>query len=695
MNAQITAQTKSNDRAIWLVRFAWSLIALFIVSMFIINAGDNVIYARYEWQVEQARPAFEPFISWQAFAELLVALRWLSVAVFFTVALLIAWRKWDDWFALLTSSTLMLMAWNFIMQGDVDTYRFPSVLQPYAPSIDLFMMMAFITGLVLLFYLFPDGRFMPRWLKWIALIPIITSGLFAYLDNNAAVLGLQGYKFVNDWGWIIFGSTLIGAILIGLGGQYYRYRFVSSPLQQQQSKWVLFGLTAFLLPVLWGLMPFAEQAWAMLVSLFVEPVAFTLIPITIGFSILRYRLWEVDLVINRALVYGGVTALLIGLYVLLVGALGVLFQAGGSLLFSILATGLIAILFNPLRQRLQGTVNRMMYGDRDDPMKVLSQLGRQLEATVEPDESLPNLVKTIAQTLKLPYVAIAIADGDDFRVTADYPQQSDFGGEALVYPLVYESEMIGQLWAAPRAPTEPFNPSEERLLRNIARQASAAVHVDQLTRQLQRSREKLVTAREEERRRLRRDLHDGLGPQLAAVTVKADAAGNLLPTDPAAAGQLLAEIKAESQEAIQEIRRVVNGLWPAALDQLGLVSALQEVAARNSSGRLRITVQAPDNLPSLPAAVEAAAYRIAMEAIANVTRHAEAHNCTVQLAANEVLELEINDDGAGLPALYQAGIGISSMRERTAELGGTLHLQSKPGAGTTLTASLPLSDLQI
>jgi signal transduction histidine kinase len=586
MNAQITAQTKSNGRAIWFARFAWALITLLLISLFIVNAGENVIHARYEWQVELARPAFEPFISWQSFAQLLVALRWLSVSVFFAVALLIAWRKWGDWFALFISSTLMLIAWNFVMRGDSDSWRYPALLQPYAPSINVFMMMAFITGLVLLFYLFPDGRFVPRWLKWIAIIPIITTGLFLYLDNNSAVLGLRGYKFVNDWGWIIFGSTLIGAILIGLGGQYYRYRFVSSPLQQQQSKWVLFGLTAMLVPVLWGSMPFAEQAWAMLVSLFMEPVAFTLIPITIGFSILRYRLWEVDLVINRALVYGGVTALLIGLYVLLVGGLGVLFQAGGSLLFSILATGLIAILFNPLRQRLQGTVNRMMYGDRDDPMKVLSHLGRQLETAGEPGKSLPNLVKMIAQTLKLPYVAIAIADGDEYRVTADYPQHTDFAGEAQVYPLIYESEMIGQLWAVPRAPAEPFNPSEERLLRNIARQASAAVHVDQLTRQLQRSREKLVTAREEERRRLRRDLHDGLGPQLATVTVKADAAGNLLPTDPAAAGQLLAEIKAESQEAIQEIRRVVNGLWPAALDQLGLVSALQEVAARNSNGRL-------------------------------------------------------------------------------------------------------------
>ncbi len=377
---------------------------------------------------------------------------------------------------------------------------------------------------------------------------------------------------------------------------------------------------------------------------------------------------------------------------MLVGGLGVFFQAGGNLLFSILATGLIAILFNPLRQRLQGIVNRMMYGERDDPMQVLSRLGQQLEETALPGESLPTLVQTIAQTLKLPYVAIAISAGDEYRVTADYPQGSDFGGEAQIFPLLYESEMIGQLWVTPRAPSEPFNPSEERLLRNIARQASAALHTGQLTRQLQRSRERLITAREEERRRLRRDLHDGLGPQLAAVTIKADAAANLLHSDPAATAKLLGEIKTESQDAVQEIRRVVNGLWPAALDQFGLVSALQEYAARNSNGSPHFAVQASSDLSPLPAAVELAAYRIATEAMANVARHARAQNCTVAVAADEELLLQVDDDGRGLPEAYLAGVGISSMRERTAELGGTLHLQSEPGAGTQLTVRLPLGE---
>jgi signal transduction histidine kinase len=359
-------------------------------------------------------------------------------------------------------------------------------------------------------------------------------------------------------------------------------------------------------------------------------------------------------------------------------------------LFSILATGLIAVLFNPLRQRLQGAVNRMMYGERDDPFQVLSRLGKQMEETTTASESMPNLVKTLAQSLKLPYAAIAIADGQNFRVMADYPPRSAYGAETKIYPLIYQSEMIGQLWAAPRSASEPFTPGEERLLRNIARQASPAVHADQLTRELQHSRERIITAREEERRRLSRDLHDGLGPQLATMIVKVDAARNLLNDDLPAAEDLLVEIKAESQQAVGEIRRVVDGLRPAALDQLGLISALEEFAVRNSNGDLQIDVQAPGTLPALPAAVEVAAYRIAVEAIANVTRHADAKHCWIKVAVAAKLLLEISDDGQGLPEFYQAGIGISSMRERTAELGGRLDLQSQPDKGTTVVAELPL-----
>jgi len=260
---------------------------------------------------------------------------------------------------------------------------------------------------------------------------------------------------------------------------------------------------------------------------------------------------------------------------------------------------------------------------------------------------------------------------------------------------VYQAELVGQLLVAPRAATRSFNPAERHLLQNIARQASSAVHASQLTNRLQRSRERLVTTREEERRRLRRDLHDGLGPQLATLTLKVDAARNHLDSDPEKAELLLMELKGQIQDAIHDIRRLVYALRPPALDQLGLVSALQEtVTSQNGHPGLRISLDAPDEPLLLPAAVEVAAYRIAQEALTNVVRHARASCCTIRLTLEEGLHLTVSDDGRGLPPLYDAGVGLASMRERAAELGGRLVIEAAPGEGTVVRAFLPFSPLE-
>jgi signal transduction histidine kinase len=211
-----------------------------------------------------------------------------------------------------------------------------------------------------------------------------------------------------------------------------------------------------------------------------------------------------------------------------------------------------------------------------------------------------------------------------------------------------------------------------------------------LTADLQRSRERLVTAREEERRRLRRDLHDGLGPQLASLTLTLAAARELLRHDVDAADVLLQELAIHTQAAIADIRRVVYDLRPPALDDLGLVLALREQAAQYSQAGLQITIAAPERLPQLPAAVEVAAYRIVQEALTNVVRHAQAQTCTVRLALGDALDLEVKDDGVGLPQGGRAGVGLTSIRERTAELGGTCRIESTPGAGTCIQARLPL-----
>ena len=314
---------------------------------------------------------------------------------------------------------------------------------------------------------------------------------------------------------------------------------------------------------------------------------------------------------------------------------------------------------------------------------MLSRLARRLEATLAPESVLPTIVETVAQALKLPSAAIALKQGDEFITAASYGISQD---NPFILPLVYHTEPIGELLLAPRAPGEAFTTADRRLLEDIAHQAGVAAHAVRLTADLQRSRERLVTAREEERRRLRRDLHDGLGATLAALHLQAGAIRTLMRHDLASADGEMLDLQAEIRSAIADIRHLVYALRPPTLDELGLVGAIRQYAAQydlpgtqsESDGCLRVAVEAPEHLPALPAAVEVAAY-------------AHARACTVRLAITDKFQMEISDDGMGFPAQSCAGVGLLSMRERAAESGGSCLVESAPGRGTHILVHLPLA----
>jgi signal transduction histidine kinase len=290
---------------------------------------------------------------------------------------------------------------------------------------------------------------------------------------------------------------------------------------------------------------------------------------------------------------------------------------------------------------------------------------------------------------------LALADGAAFSVAASVGTPRD---DLLWLPLVYQGETVGELRLAPRAPGEPFSLADRKLLQDLAREAGVAVHAVQLTadlrrlnRDLQASRVQLITAREEERRRLRRDLHDGLGSALTGMTFKLGASQNLLAHDPVAVEKLLGELKGQAQAAIADIRQLVYGLRPPALDELGLVSALREYAGHYQLDGVEVSVEAPEALPSLPAATELAAYRIALEALANVARHAHATTCAIRLRiVGEALALDVEDNGVGLPADAHAGVGLTAMRERAVELGGSCAIVRRIEGGSCVSARLPL-----
>lgn len=467
----------------------------------------------------------------------------------------------------------------------------------------------------------------------------------------------------------------------------------SRGVERQQMKWLSYAICLALLSFVFGTLTWSLWSDNPLVtglSDFITEITVLGIAVAAGIAILRHRLYDIDLVINRTLVYGALTAIIVLIYVLLVGGLGSLLQAEGSLLISLMVTGLIAVIFQPLRGRLQLAVNRLTFGDRDEPFNALDRLGRRLEGIFSPEMVYPTIVETVAHSLKLPYVAIAVKRGEDLEIAEAHGSAID---EPLTYPLLHQGEVVGRLLVGRRSPGENFTEADDRLLHGFARQAGTAIHAVKLTADLQHSRQNLVTAREEERLRLRRDLHDGLGPALASVIWQADSARDMIHTDPSGAVQLLESSIEQAQSALADIRRLVYGLRPPALDELGLIGALEQAVRQHQQTSVTIEASAP--FPPLPAAVEVAAYRIIQEALKNAIEHGKARNCVVCMSVDGGLApgslcLTVCDDGIGLPEVIIQGVGLVSMRERAEELGGVFAVHPRQAGGTEVEVRLPL-----
>jgi len=637
-------------------------------------------------------------VSASSYAAFLTVFWVIIVAVWSVIGFLIFWRRSDDGMALLAA--FFLVVFNITYPGlsaTVLSIAYPVLTLPV-------VLMGFFgqISLTLFLLLFPSGWLVPRWTGLI--IPLVI------VQAVSMGVPITSPLSANNWpGWLnaLLAFTIYGAII---GSQVYRYRQVSTSVQRQQTKWVAFAIitvaTGFLVfgLLFTALFPALSQPDTpyMLITL-VYPLLLLLLPVSVGIGILRYQLWDIDIIINRTLVYGLLTAFVVGIYVLVVGYLGAVFHSNGNLLISLIATGLVAVAFQPLRDLLQRGVNRLLYGLRDEPYVVLTGLGQRLKTTLDPDAVLSTIVETVREALKLSYAAIEVKEGAALALAASAGTPPV--KEALRLPLVHQGELVGTLLIAPRGRDDELTPADLHLLNDLTHQIGVAVHTVRLTGDLraltgdlQRSREHLVTAREEERRRLRRDLHDGLGPMLSAIMLKVGLVRTLYQRDTAATETLLIQLESEIELVIGDIRRLVYNLRPPALDELGLIGAVREYTARLGSEAqannpaLKVTVDAPASLPALPAAVEVAAYRIVQEAVTNVIRHAHAQTCQVRLLADNTLQLEVHDDGIGIEEARPAGVGLASMRERAQELGGTFTIRKAQPCGTQITACLPLMD---
>ncbi len=679
-----TVPLELRGRSLVVARLVWSVLIVQAVFLFAISIPAR--YNQLSHPPADVRAQLRHVgLSIGDYASYLTAIGCILALVCCTVAALIVRRRTNDRIGLLASLYLVLLSLTNSPQMHAVAITYPTLSVPANVSLWLCVMF-----LVAFFFVFPDGQVIPHWAR----IPILIFGAAATL-----MFLLTGSSIAeNPPGWL--GMIILGGGAAGVAAQIYRYFWVSDRVQRQQTKWIVLGVSgaifttmAFasigpLLPSIGGSGPdpsydLTGTTGIVLSSLF--------IPLTLGLAIFRYRLWDIDVVINRMLVYGTLTVGLVGLYLAVVNGLGAVVQARVHFPISLLATGLVAVLFAPLRGRLQSAVNRLVYGERNDPYRILTRVAERVGAALAPQGALQAIVETAADALKSPYAAITLRQEDTFMPAASH---GAFDGMPLRLPLEYQGEVVGELLIAPRGPCENYSVTDRQFLEDLARQIGAAAHAVRLTTDLQRSRERLVTAREEERRRLRRDLHDGLGPQLGALTLKIETIRNRFAHDRDLDAALV-DLTERTQDALSDIRRLVYALRPPALDELGLLSAVQQAVAQYDqpgAGELTVTLELPESLPALPAAVEVAAYRIVQEALTNVVRHAAARTCHLVLSlddASPLLRLQIVDDGCGLPIHHRSGVGMVSMRERAEELGGCCTIASPQSGGTVVAVELP------
>lgn len=537
-------------------------------------------------------------------------------------------------------------------------------------SIGLFLPLALV--------LFPDGRMPGHRLRPAVIALIATAPLFVLEFGTSpeppapglpsGYLTIQGHDALAPL-WTVAEIRSLAALLLALAVLVVRYRR-GDDVQRRQLLWLLLAtvtVAAFVVP--WSFV--AGTPVAVLFSI-------PLIPVAVTIAIVRHRLLDIRLVVSRVLVWVLLTAGVVAVYGALVAAMDRFVSA--QLGRSVVTTIVVALLAAPVLPRLRRAVDRALYGDRGDPALVVSRVGEQLAGS-----GLAGVVSAVRAALRVPYAGITTTDG---VLTED----GAVPDRVTVLPLEYGGATVGELRIGARSGESDLGAADHTVLALVAAPLAVAVHATRLSDQLQASRERIITAREEERRRLRRDLHDGLGPALTGVALIADAATNLLATDPDRTRELLDALRTEIRTAVADVRRLVEDLRPPALDDLGLVGALRQriehLVRRSDGAALLIRLDVPDEVPVLPAAVEVAAYRIATEALTNVVRHSTASTAVLRLRCGPDLDLEIADDGTP-NGPWRPGVGLHAMRERAAELGGEFDAGPSPDGGR-VHVSLPV-----
>jgi signal transduction histidine kinase len=530
---------------------------------------------------------------------------------------------------------------------------------------------------------FPEGRLPERGWRWLPplLVVILVGGVLDPLtDKHADLTGLGSWQnplapsglweLISTAAFLAHIPTSLVATVAVVVMQVQRWR--NGTVVERRQVQLLAAAAA--LPVIAVPVAFAGAGgWAF-------DVAALPLPFAIGVAVLTRGLYDLRTAANRTLVWLTLSAVVAGTYALVivgVGSLVHLDRAGQWLPW--VAAAVVAVSFAPVRDALQRGVNRLTFGRWDEPYDVLAALGARLEASTE----VESLLADVTQELR----SLGLLDPGLFDVSGSLLAGVRSDVQDAEIPLSAYGERVGTVRY--RRPETPLRARDRQLLDDLAGLLGAVLHGQLLEADVRRGRESLVLTREEERRRLRRDLHDGLGPALAGHLLRLELIRAKAGAD-SPVHEELDQLGAELRTTVHEVRRVVEGLRPPALDELGLVGALGEATQRLTAGTDVALHLSAEDLPVLPAAVEVAAYRIVTEAVTNVVRHAQASRCDVSLeVCGKVLRVVVSDDGTGAaPAPGQGGHGLHTMRERAEELQGSLRIRND--GGTQVVAELPL-----
>ena len=547
--------------------------------------------------------------------------------------------------------------------------------------------------------LYPTGRLpSARW-RVLLLLGLIAAGIgtvcfalapgeldgFPGVPNPVELDGMPWIKTLGDTVMFVF----VGGVLAAIVSMAVRFRR-SEGDERQQLKWLLLAISllasSFIIGVpYWTL---GGNGGSLDVVENVLVAALGAIPVAIGVAILKYRLYDIDVVIKKTVVYAILAAFITAIYLAIVVGIGTLVGSGGNVFLSAAAAAAVAVAFQPARRRAQRVADRLVYGERATPYEVLSGFSERLAETYSVDDVLPRMARVLAEGVGAATVTIVLGTESSRNVVARWPlDHPPTRSEGRSFEVRHQGQPLGAIEIA-TAPGEDLDPTREKLVADVAAQAGLVLRNAALIEDLRASRQRLVTAQDQERRRIERNIHDGAQQQLVALAVKLKLADSLVGTDEARAHQMLADLQTDAGQTLEDLRDLARGIYPPLLADKGLGAALESQARKSL---VPVSVET-DGIGRYPQEIESAVYFSCLEALQNVSKYAEATEATVRLAqSNGLLTFEVHDDGAGFdPSSASRGSGLQGIVDRLAALGGEVEIRSAPGDGTTLVGCVPV-----